>query len=104
MQSRRCTHEPLMRRQSSHPSALAVTSRIWSRCVHTSIGENETTTLGPAFADPSVFVRVAGVPEGDPVANHRRPAEQPRALHGVLAEAVADRIDRRLQTLIARTD
>src|ERR1700681_4827768 len=103
MQSLRCTHEPPIFRQSSHPSALAVTSRIWSRCVQTSIA-NQPTTLGAALAERSVFVRMAGVPESDAVADHSRPSEQPRALHRVLPEAVADRIDRRLEALVTGTD
>src|SRR5260370_19803975 len=37
MHSRRCTQRPPVLRQSSQPSALAVTSRTWSRCVHTGI-------------------------------------------------------------------
>jgi hypothetical protein len=47
---------------------------------------------------------VAGIAEGDPVADHWCPAEQPRALHGVFAEAVADRVDCGLKPLIARPD
>src|SRR6266849_3951248 len=33
-QRRRCTHVSPIFKQSSHPCALGVTSRIWSRCVH----------------------------------------------------------------------
>src|SRR5258706_9988458 len=104
MQSLRCTHEPPIRRQSSQPSPLGVTSLTWSRCLQTSIADDESTTLWAALAEPLVLLRVSGVPEGDAIANHGRAAQEARTLHGILAEAVADRIDRRLETFVAGAD
>src|SRR6266851_8184027 len=64
----------------------------------------QRTTQRAALAGPLVLVRVAGVPEGNAIANHRGAPKQAGALHGVLAKAVADCIDRRLQALVAWTD
>src|SRR5713101_1563982 len=49
-----------------------------------------------------LVVGVASVAEGDPIPNHRSAAQKPRPLHGVLAEAVTDRIHGHLQALVPR--
>src|SRR5439155_590149 len=48
------------------------------------------------------FIRVARIPERDAVPNNPGSAQQTRALDGVLAEPVADRVDRSLQPLATR--
>src|SRR6266478_147532 len=69
MHSRRCTQRPPVLRQSSQPSPLAVTSRTWSRCVHTGIGNisvrrpRESRTIrgvtGPAVVLITTFLASA---------------------------------------------
>src|SRR6266566_2872402 len=51
----------------------------------------------------SGFIRVPRITKRDPVSHHPGPAEQTRALDGVFAEPIADRIHRGLEPLLART-
>src|SRR5438270_9704424 len=48
------------------------------------------------------FIRVPCITKRDPVPHHPGSPQQPGALHGVLAEPVADRVHRRLEPLLAR--
>src|SRR5258708_28122655 len=61
---------------------------------------NQRTTARGPLAGTSILIPAACVAEGDPVAHHLCPAEQASSLHRVLAEAIADRVDRGLQALI----
>src|SRR4029077_2797574 len=63
---------------------------------------NQPTPQRAPFAGGSVLVRVASVPEGDAIAHHWGGPEQACPLHRVLTKSIADRIDRRLQALVAR--
>src|SRR5258708_22801200 len=60
--SRRCTQRPPVLRQSSQPSPLAVTSRTWSRWVHTGIGKisvrrpRESRTIRPVTGPAIVLI------------------------------------------------
>src|SRR5712691_7083044 len=49
------------------------------------------------------FIRVACIPERDPVAYHAGAAQEPRALHRVFAEPIPDRVDRSLEPVAAGT-
>src|SRR5256885_146622 len=50
----------------------------------------------------SAFIGVPCITKRDSVPHHPGPTQQPGALHGVLAEPVADRVHRRLEPLLTR--
>ncbi len=68
------------------------------RAIREEVGECVTASVGV-----STSIWMACIPERDAVPHHRSAAQEPRSLHRVFAEPVANRVDRGLQPFATRT-